>query len=95
MQVEDLGQAFEGYQSGKYAVHRLSRYADICEIEHALNQKIITFHTPIIGYYETVDVDGNPIRAACSIRRRVGCWSPEILPQDIRKIPFDLDQSAC
>ncbi len=88
IEVEDLGQAFEGYQSGKYTVHRLSRYADICEIEHALNQKIITYHTPIIAYYETVDADGNPLRQR--VHTTAGrMLISRILPKT-PEVPFDL-----
>ncbi|MFN3262078.1 MAG: DNA-directed RNA polymerase subunit beta' [Pikeienuella sp.] len=37
-------------------------FADMAEIEHALQQKIITLHTKIVTRRDTVDVDGNPVR---------------------------------
>ncbi|WP_419902058.1 DNA-directed RNA polymerase subunit beta' [Kiloniella sp.] len=36
-------------------------FGDMAEIDHALNNKVISLHTKITARYHTVDADGNPI----------------------------------
>ena len=58
------------------------------EIEHALNQGVVSLHAKIITRYETVDTDGNPItRRVESTPGRM--LLAEILPRH-PKVPFEL-----
>ncbi len=62
VKVEDAKAAFKDLQAGKLSARRLPRFADIGEIEHALHQRIVTYHTPIIAHFDTVDGEGKPVR---------------------------------
>ncbi|GAA0601614.1 DNA-directed RNA polymerase subunit beta' [Paenochrobactrum glaciei] len=63
-------------------------FADMGELHHALESKVITLHTKIKGRYKTVDADGNPVSKIYDTtpgRLILG----ELLPKNVN-VPFDI-----
>ncbi|WP_374830710.1 DNA-directed RNA polymerase subunit beta' [Paenochrobactrum pullorum] len=62
-------------------------FADMGELHHALESKVITLHTKIKGRYKTVDAEGNPVSKIYDTtpgRLILG----ELLPKNVN-VPFD------
>ncbi|MEM1376373.1 MAG: DNA-directed RNA polymerase subunit beta' [Pseudomonadota bacterium] len=63
-------------------------FADMGELHHALENKVVTLHTKIKGRFKTVDEEGNPvseIHETTPGRMIIG----ELLPKNA-KVPFDV-----
>ncbi len=63
-------------------------FADMGELHHALENKVVTYHTKIKGRFKTVDAEGNPVwelHDTTPGRMIMG----ELLPRN-HKVPFDV-----
>jgi DNA-directed RNA polymerase subunit beta' len=63
-------------------------FADMGELHHALENKVVTLHTKIKGRFKTVDEDGNDVwqlHETTPGRMIIG----ELLPKNV-KVPFDI-----
>ncbi|WP_375567415.1 DNA-directed RNA polymerase subunit beta' [Oceaniradius stylonematis] len=63
-------------------------FADMGELHHALENKVVTLHTKIKGRFKTVDADGNDVwelHETTPGRMIIG----ELLPKNV-KVPFDI-----
>ena len=84
-QIDDL---FTKLESGKISAHRIQLFAAISELEHALDEGVVTLHTPIKAIYRTVDAVGNLVRE--KVRTTVGrMLLSDVFPKH-HKLPFDI-----
>ncbi|SPU56776.1 DNA-directed RNA polymerase subunit beta' [Brucella melitensis] len=63
-------------------------FADMGELQHALENKVVTLHTKIKGRFKTVDAEGNPVSKIYDTtpgRMIMG----ELLPKNVN-VPFDI-----
>jgi len=63
-------------------------FADMGELQHALENKVVTLHTKIKGRFKTVDAEGNPVSKIYDTtpgRMITG----ELLPKNVN-VPFDI-----
>lgn len=58
----DAKDGFKALESAQILAVRIPTYDSMGEIEHALSEKIIHLHSPIVSYFDTQDEAGNTVR---------------------------------
>ncbi len=61
VEIDDPKEAFKLLSEGKITAHRVPLFANMAEIEQALDENQLNLHQRIKMLYDTVDSDGNPI----------------------------------
>ncbi len=83
----ELADLFEDLQKEKITAHRVQLFAAISELEHALDEGVVTLHTPIKAIYRTVDESGQLVRE--KVRTTAGrMLLSDVFPRH-HKLPFD------
>ena len=82
----DVADRFKALKAGKIEARRVPSFGTVGEIEHAMEARQISLHSPIKARLETVDDDGNPqvIRVSSTPGRML---ISQILPKH-PKVPF-------
>ena len=84
----DTAKAFKMLMAGEITAHRVALFESISEIELALGAKALTLQTEIKAIYDTVDVNGEPVREKY-VTTPGRMLLSQILPRHI-KVPFSL-----
>ncbi len=84
----DMTKTWRAIKAGKMTVHRIPRFANVGEIEHALSTDSVDLNARIKARYETVDEKGEPvIESVLSTPGRM--LLSQILPRSTL-VPFEL-----
>ena len=84
----DVKKLFKMIKDGKATANRLQTFAAMSELEHALDEDIVTLHTPIKAIYRTKDKNGDLVRQ--KVKTTVGrMLLANIFPKH-HKLPFEI-----
>lgn len=84
----DVNDLYKQLESEKITAHRVQLFATISELEHALDEGVISLHTPIKAIYRTTNEDGNLVRE--KVRTTAGRMIlSDVLPRH-HKLPFSI-----
>ncbi len=88
VETTDPKEAFKLLKAGKVTAHRVPLFANIAEVEHALDEDQLSLQQRIKMLYETVDENGDPIteKVVSTAGRMI---ISQILPKD-PNVPFSL-----